>query len=137
MIEAAQINHPHMSFRVLPMQVLDTLPWRYSAIIFLASFHHLETREERLSVLWSLRGLLAPWWGIYMTNWNLLDQPRYASSHQWGWDFSIKIGTHSRYYHGFALGELAELFALAGYEIIRHEIFPGGRNIFSHIRAIA
>jgi len=66
-----------------------------------------------------------------MTNWNLLDQPTYQKSHQGNGDFAIKIGEHSRYYHGFSLEELEELFLMSHWKIRDHRIFAGGRNIFS------
>jgi hypothetical protein len=66
-----------------------------------------------------------------MTNWNLLSQERYQESHLWNGDFEIKIGDFSRYYHGFGLDELGELFVQAWLERIEHRIFEGGRNIFS------
>ena len=68
-----------------------------------------------------------------MTNWNLRDQPRYADSHRGDGDYDIKIGAYLRYYHGFTLEELEELFHEAGYQILEHRIFEGGRNIVSKV----
>ncbi len=66
-----------------------------------------------------------------MTNWNLREQPRYTESHRGDGDYDIKIGQFSRYYHGFTLKELEELFQEAGYAIVENRIFEGGRNIVS------
>ncbi len=66
-----------------------------------------------------------------MTNWNLREQPRYATSHRGDSDYDIKIGAYSRYYHGFTLDELEELFREAGYTIVENRVFEGGRNIVS------
>lgn len=134
MIDEARKLHPDRDFSVVPMSAMGSLTTEYDAILFLASFHHLESVEERRQVLESAKHLLAPGGRIYMTNWNLLDQPRYARSHIWWWDFQIKIWAHTRYYHGFTLDELTSLFTSTGYDIIEHQIFPGGRNILSQIR---
>jgi hypothetical protein len=66
-----------------------------------------------------------------MTNWNLRDQERYEASHRWDGEYDIKIGEFSRYYHGFTLEELRELFEMTGYQIIENRIFDGGRNLLS------
>lgn len=134
MIDEARKLHPDRDFSVVPMSAMGSLRSSYDVIVFLASFHHLDTVEERIRVLEATKSLLAPWGRIYMTNWNLLGQDRYVASHQGGWDFQIKIWAYTRYYHGFTLDELASLFTSAGYDILRHEIYPGGRNIFSKIR---
>lgn len=103
----------------------------FDSLLLLASFHHLETHEARLAVLRDMKPLLREWGRIYMTNWNLREQPRYESSHRGNGDYDIKIGAYTRYYHGFTLDELASLFHDAGYAIIEHQIFEGGRNIVS------
>ena len=103
----------------------------WDAILFLASFHHLESREARLQVLQNTKNLLAKEGHIYLTNWNLWDQPRYESVHRGDGDYDIKIGAYSRYYHGFTLDELAWLFRESGYRIIENRIFAWGRNIVS------
>lgn len=45
---------------------------KIEAIIFLASFHHLENETERMRVLKNAGKILAPNGKIYLTNWNLL-----------------------------------------------------------------
>ncbi len=45
---------------------------KYEAIIFLASFHHLENETERIHVLKNAGKILASNGKIYLTNWNLL-----------------------------------------------------------------
>jgi tRNA (uracil-5-)-methyltransferase TRM9 len=138
MIAEARKIHPEFDFAVCPMELISTHPSillsRYSAIIFLASFHHLETRESRIQTLEEAKKLLAPNGSIYMTNWNLRDQPRYETSHRGNGDYDIKIGEFSRYYHGFTLEELAWLFTETGYHIITHELSPSGRNIYSKLQ---
>ena len=137
MITEAQKLHSHHRFEVLEMSQLQTSNFKlqtFDAILFLASFHHLETRESRIQVLQDTKKLLTPDGRIYMTNWNLLSQERYKDAHQWNGDFQIKIGEFSRYYHGFTVEELAELFEEAGFTVIENRIFDGERNILSMIR---
>lgn len=124
-------------FDVCSMQSLTYIRWMssYNSIVFLASFHHLETHEERIQVLQQIRLFLKPRGRIYMTNWNLRDQEKYTKSHRWNGEFNIKIGEFSRYYHGFTLTELDELFKEAGYQIIENRIFEGGRNFLSIIES--
>jgi SAM-dependent methyltransferase len=83
--EARKLHHAYQ-FEVCPMESLSSHPTiqssYYDAIIFLASFHHLETREQRLHVLDEIKKYLAPGGAIYMTNWNLRDQTKYEKSHR-------------------------------------------------------
>jgi SAM-dependent methyltransferase len=89
MIEEARRLHPEYHFEVCDMLSLSTIPpshhptnQLFDAIIFLASFHHLETLEERIQVLHDVKTLLAPHGRVYMTNWNLRDQEKYIKSHR-------------------------------------------------------
>ena len=131
MVEEARKLHPEYNFEVIWMQDIKKIPERYGAILFLASFHHLETREERVQVIKECKNILNPTGCIYMTNWNLLWQERYQKNHRWNGDFDIKIGEFSRYYHWFTLDELAQLFEEAGLWEVEDRIFEGGRNIIS------
>jgi hypothetical protein len=56
------------------MTHLDTIPSeeKYDVIVFIASFHHLPTEDERHAVLQNTKHLLAPESRVMMTNWNLL-----------------------------------------------------------------
>jgi SAM-dependent methyltransferase len=138
MIAEARKLHPSYQFEVCPMESLWSSeylkPVSYNTIIFLASFHHLETREQRLQVLSEIKKYLTSGGVIYMTNWNLRDQPRYQKSHRWDGDYDIKIWEYSRYYHGFTVEELEGLFEEAEYKIVANRIFEWGRNIWSKIQ---
>ena len=136
MVKEAQKLEPDADFRVIPMESLSGISGgkTYNIIVFLASFHHLKTPEERKKVLHDLHSLLTDDGTIYMTNWNLLEQQKYQKSHRGNGDFDIKIGEHSRYYHGFTQDELQELFEDTGWHAIEHRIFDGGRNIFSRLK---
>lgn len=115
------------------MRDIKQIETTYDAIVFLASFHHLESQVERIQVLKDIKKLLHPNSRIYMTNWNLREQTRYEKSHRGDGDFDIKIGEFSRYYHGFTLVELEELFKETDYRIIENRIFEGGRNFIAII----
>ncbi len=135
MIDEARKLYPSdefYRFDVIPMQSLR-YEWftQYSSILLLASFHHLETEEERIQVLQNIRWFLRPHGRIYMTNWNLRDQPKYDTMNKSDGEYNIKIWEYSRYYHGFTLDELATLFREVGFEIEEHRVFEGGRNFLS------
>jgi tRNA (uracil-5-)-methyltransferase TRM9 len=136
MITEAKKLHPDYTFAVCSMldlsPISSSLP-PFDTILLLASFHHLESRTERIQVLEDMKSLIAPGWAIYMTNWNLRDQPKYEKSHRWDGEFDIKIWEYSRYYHGFTTDELAELFDTTGWQIVENRVFEGGRNIYSKI----
>lgn len=136
MIREARKLHPDHQFQQASMlEILNLSFWifHFDSLLFLASFHHLATREERIQVMQDSKKLLTPNGRIYMTNWNLRDQERYEASHRWDGEYDIKIGEFSRYYHGFTQGELAGLFIETGYQIIENRIFDGGRNFLSII----
>ncbi len=135
MIKEAERLHNTHDFTVFPMEMIGNcgpIQGRlFESIIFLASFHHLESRTQRIKVLEDMKKLVTPNGRIYMTNWNLRDQVKYENSHRWDGDYDIKIGAHSRYYHGFTVDELDELFTETEYPIVENRIFDGGRNIVS------
>lgn len=131
MIQEARKLHPERHFEAIWMQAIANIEESFEAILFLASFHHLESEIERIQVLLDIRKLLSPTGRIYMTNWNLREQTRYEKSHRGNGDFDIKIGEYSRYYHGFTMTELEQLFKENWYRIIENRIFEGGRNFLS------
>lgn len=88
----------------------------FEAIFFIASFHHLSTREERISVLSQAKKLLSSTGEIIMINWNLThaSQSKYQTSKIGEYpdgsaDFDIKIGAHGRFYHAFSHEEYFSL----------------------------
>lgn len=131
MIQEARKLHPESLFEVIWMQDIANIEESFEVILFLASFHHLESEIERIQVLLDIRKLLSPTGRIYMTNWNLREQTRYEKSHRGNGDFDIKIGKYSRYYHGFTMTELEQLFKETGYKVIGNRIFEGGRNFLT------
>ncbi|MDD5377399.1 MAG: class I SAM-dependent methyltransferase [Candidatus Gracilibacteria bacterium] len=141
MIEEARKLHPDHAFMVLDMRGSEDLSSKdeffrdsYQFIVFIASFHHLHTAEERHEVLEKTKKLLSPGGVLMMTNWNLMGEAlfsRYRESYQENGDFQIKIGAHERYYHGFTIAELNGLFQESGYKVIENRVFEGGKNIIS------
>jgi hypothetical protein len=88
----------------------------FDGIFFIASFHHLMTRAERVSVLSQAKNLLSRNGKIVMINWHLLapSQEKYQSSKIQSYpdrsaDFDIKIGAHTRFYHAFSHEEYLSL----------------------------
>lgn len=89
----------------------------FDIFFFIASFHHLGTFDERISVLKQAKKLLSPTGIIAMTNWNLShpSQIKYLSSCIQKYpdnsaDYSIKIGEHERFYHAFSEQEYVSLW---------------------------
>jgi tRNA (uracil-5-)-methyltransferase TRM9 len=81
MIDEACKLHSGNHFEVIGMQDMGIMPGSFDALLFLASFHHLTSLEERIQVLKDSKKLLDPNGRIYMTNWNLRDQEKYEGSH--------------------------------------------------------
>jgi 2-polyprenyl-3-methyl-5-hydroxy-6-metoxy-1,4-benzoquinol methylase len=82
MIGEARKLHPQNQFDIIDMQGIRTINRSFDCLLFLASFHHLSTRDERIQVMQDSKKLLQPNGRIYMTNWNLRDQAKYQMSHQ-------------------------------------------------------
>lgn len=88
----------------------------FDALFFIASFHHLATYEERVSVLRQAQSLLSETGKIVMINWNLShpSQSKYQDSKiveypNGSSDYDIKIGAHTRFYHAFSEAEYISL----------------------------
>lgn len=133
MIMEAKKQFPNHNFMVSEMESINTSQFKksFDAIIFLASFHHLNTLEKRIQTLKNIHSILSENGKIYMTNWNLREQEKYQSSEFAPWEFYIKIGEFERYYHSFSLQELENIFLQTEYNIEKNEIFEGGRNFLS------
>jgi hypothetical protein len=110
-------------------------------IFFIASFHHLETLENRIFMLEKVYKNLKKWWYVFLTNWNLLWEKnikKYKNSliknskNEFGsQDFSIKFWEFERYYHGFSLEELEYLSQKTDFSLIENRIFEWEKNIIS------
>lgn len=134
MINEAQKELPECNFQVLDMLNIDKLDTKFDIVFFIASFHHLDSQEKRLEVLKKIKNILNKDWLILMTNWNLFSKEnsqKYSEILPWTWDFQIKIWKFNRYYHGFNLEELEELFIKSDLQISENRIWEWGRNIIS------
>lgn len=146
MIDEAKKKFWSDDFLVCDMLNIDTLKVKnFECWFFIASFHHLMTIEERLSVLEKLKKIILPGSYIFMTNWALessLNKEKYSWSmikdsqnDFWSKDFNIKIWEFERFYHSFSLEELQYLFEKTGYEIVENRLFENDRNFISIIKA--
>lgn len=136
MIDEAKKEFPSDNFQVLDMCNIDKIWQKFDIVFFIASFHHLESLEDRMKALILAKNLLNFGWLIFMTNWDLLWENnfnKYENVYLWNWDFSIKIGKSTRYYHWFDVSELEKIFVSNGFEIIKNEVFWEGNNIISII----
>lgn len=112
MVESAKKAYPERNFETLAMEHIDMISDTFDRIVFLASFHHLETEAARTEVLIKARQRLRRGGKIWMTNWNLRSETnmkKYLPTHPDGVDYSIKFGQAKRFYHAFQLDELTRL----------------------------
>ena len=138
--EATKLHWNH--FQVLDMRDLKNL-WnkQYDSIFLIASFHHLESMQERLQVLQDSYTLLKKWGKIFMTNWALesdFNKEKYneskilRSENEFGSsDFFIKIGEFQRFYHCFSLQELQKLGEKTLFQILENRVFETEKNLIS------
>jgi len=72
MIDEAKKSYNNKDFLVLDMLSINQIKNRkFDFIFFIASFHHLQTIEERIEVLEKAKNLLKKEGIILMTNWYL------------------------------------------------------------------
>lgn len=144
LLSEAKKDYPAFIFQELNMLDIDLLEEKYTDIFFFASFHHLPSIEERITVLKKAYDRLEFGGRIYMTNWALnspLNKKRYNSAiinwsenEYWSLDYNIKIWEFDRYYHCFSLEELKYLFNETWYKIIENRLFENNRNFISIIQ---
>ncbi len=138
LIWEAQHRFPEGAFIYGDMRDLEkTMKETFDCIVFLASFHHLWTKEERKSVLRTVKRLLHSEGMVLLTNWNLRsseNRKQYTPISPGGSEYEIKIGAFKRYYHAFSMEELASLAREEGYEIVLNEYSKNERNIVSVFR---
>lgn len=143
----ARKMHPEVDFLHLDMLNLEELKWQtFTDIFLIASFHHLETMEQRQKVMADLFDLLEEWWNIYMTNWALespINYMKYVSSaiddtenEFWSKDFKIKIWEHDRFYHSFTEKELEFLSEEAWFVIEENREFENQKNTITILKKV-
>lgn len=107
--------------------VADALSLAFSSNTFdwaiaVATYHHIQGREEREMAFRELRRVLRPEGEALLTVWNH-GQPRFwlkSKDQQVPW--KLKGETVYRYYHLFSYGELKKLLRKTGWEIV--SMFP-------------
>lgn len=145
LLEEAKKLHPESDFLESNMLDLDKIlksdNSKFDIIFFIASFHHLQTFEERLLVLEKAKKLLNKDSKIFFTNWNLIWQEKYKNSeitwtenNFWSIDFNIKIWEFDRFYHSFSIKELEKLFEKTWFKVIENRLFDWWKNIISIIK---
>ncbi len=147
MLSFASQNFPTKKFVKLNMIDIDKFDSKkFDCIFFIASFHHIDKFEDRLTILKKSFSILKKWWIIFFTNWSLnsdINNKKYKSSiikwsenEFWSLDYDIKIWKHNRYYHCFSLIELEFLFKKSWFSILENRVFDNKKNIISIVRKI-
>jgi len=117
---AYHVNLAQADARELPYE--DSF---FDYAIAVATYHHVEAKEERLKALRELKRVLKPGGEAFITVWNRW-QPRFwlqRSDIQVPWKSTDR--TYYRYYHLFSYGELEKLIKKAGLEVVK--TFPEKR----------
>ena len=141
MLKSAKNNFPKKEFLELNMLNIDEVNKKFNNIFFIASFHHLNTIEDREEVLKKAYNLLEKWGKIYMTNWALnseINDKKYKnaviekSENKFGsTDYNIVFWENDRYYHCFDLTELKYLAEKNNFKIIENRLFDNKRNFIT------
>lgn len=141
MLKSAKNNFPKKEFLELNMLNIDEVNKKFNNIFFIASFHHLNTIEDREEVLKKAYNLLEKWGKIYMTNWALnseINDKKYKnaviekSENKFGsTDYNIVFWENDRYYHCFDLAELEYLAEKNNFKIIENRLFDNKRNFIT------
>jgi len=147
LLDEARKNYNWINFLSLDMLNIDNLDIKdINIVFFIASFHHINSIENRLSTLEKLYNWLEKNSFIFMTNWALNSQLNYEkyknSIISWSnniynsLDYNIKIWANQRYYHCFSLLELDFLFKKSWFQIIENSLFKNNKNLISILRKI-
>lgn len=144
LIDEAAKDFPENAFRLLDMKDVSSLEQKFDCVFLIASFHHLQTYEERQQVLRQLQEILCEGGYVFFLNWYLIgwqNSKKYHSSiikdsfSDYGsQDYSIKIGKSMRFYHWFSLSELEKLADETSFELVLNSICEGERNILTILR---
>lgn len=147
MINEAKKTYIDKEFLNLDMLDLDKIEnQKYDFIFFIASFHHLQTIDERVETLIKIKSLLKSDWKIFFTNWYLnskINSEIYdkdvilnSKNEFWSLDYNIYFWEYPRFYHCFTLEELNYLFKKTWFEIIENREFETKKNFISIIKKI-
>lgn len=147
MIDEAKKSYKNKDFLVLDMLSIDQIKDRkFDFIFFIASFHHLQTINERIEVLQKAKNLLKNTWTIFMTNWYLnspINDEKYkndiienSKNEFWSIDYNIYFWEYARFYHSFSLDELSYLFEKTWFRVVENRAFETQKNFISIIKKI-
>lgn len=132
LIEIARAKNPAGEFVVGEMSTLPFPDATFDLLYCIAALNHIPGRDLQLQCVREMHRVLKPGGRVLMSNWNLLSRTAQAKAHKNNWliqsggegiDVMVpwKNGAGEnlgeRYYHGFTMLELEELFAAAGFEI--------------------
>ena len=143
LIKHAKTAHPDQKFIISDMSDLDLAGQSFDAVFVIATFHHLDTKKERIDLLKKINTWLAPGGFLFMTNWDLW-QPKYLKDYFYNFwqkksykDFFVSWQMYSdtkgkfwRYYHSFSLKELKKLLTQAGFDLQPKSVYKTGHNIY-------
>ena len=144
LLEEARKKHPEALFIHESMTELESVKnKKFDVIFFIASFHHLGSKNGRVKTLEKVKKLLKKDGIICMTNWNLF-QKKYKKYvwkaafksliSRFAWNdtfipFTKNDQTTWRYYHAFTPKELHNLFAKTGLEIVDEFFYQKDKQI--------
>jgi tRNA (uracil-5-)-methyltransferase TRM9 len=157
LISIARKKYPNVRFDVGSMTELPYEDRSVDVIFCIATFNHLPDRDSRLQSLAEMKRVLKPGGIILMTNWNVLSDnaQKYIDREKWEIvdnnrqdvlvPWLTPIGEKmpgSRYYHGYELSELFDLFSDTGLIVEqqyyakkgKQSIKNEGHNIVSIVR---
>lgn len=133
MITEAIKANPGGKFHIMDMTSLCFSDESFDQIWVIASFHHLQSRSERVKALSEFKRVLKPGGLVCMTNWNFSQKKFWSPWFQIKrlfdkvivpWKNNKQEVLGNRYYHGFYLHELRKLFKQSGFEIV-DEFYEG------------
>lgn len=122
LLNEARKQYPNSQFICWDMIDLNFLENESIDFVFsIASFHHLNSINDRIKHLQELHRVLKKWWRVFMTNWNLFQMKylkcffiNFLQKKSWNDTFvPFKIWNKfwsNRYYHSFLPFELKNLF---------------------------
>lgn len=144
LLEEARRLHPRYQFQEMNMLHIASISSQFAGIFFIASFHHLQTFEERRAVLAATYRLLQPGWQIYMTNWALdssFHLEKYRScriekskNEFWSLDYMVPFSGHDRFYHCFSLDEIEKLAETTGFTVLENRLFDTEKNYITILK---
>ncbi|MFZ2189223.1 MAG: methyltransferase domain-containing protein [Candidatus Magasanikiibacteriota bacterium] len=128
-IKIAKQKFPNIDFRVGEMTTLPFVDNEFDVLYCIATFHHLPDEESRIKSLQEMKRVLKSGSYILMTNWNMYSKTaqKLVENGKFNefkpgdflipWMNSEREVLGERYYHGFILEELENLFKKTGLHV--------------------